>query len=53
MDAKYNADTSIADSSRAYQMKKASFDIEVNARVSFTLTAIRVDLKMLQQPYSL
>ncbi|KAI0231141.1 Flotillin-2 [Lamellibrachia satsuma] len=32
LDAKYNADTSIADSSRAYQMKKASFDIEVNAR---------------------
>ena len=37
MDAKYHADTSIADSSREYQMKKASFDIEVNARVCFTL----------------
>merc|ERR1712168_233509 len=32
MDAKYIADTNIADSSRAYQMQKANFDIEVNAR---------------------
>jgi flotillin len=33
-DARYKADTSIADSSRAFQMEKASFDQEVN-----TLTA--------------
>lgn len=33
-DARFKADTLIADSSRAYQMEKASFDQEVN-----TLTA--------------
>ncbi|XP_013384487.1 flotillin-2-like [Lingula anatina] len=32
MDVRYEADTKIADSSRAFQMQKASFDIEVNAR---------------------
>ncbi|XP_041347753.1 flotillin-2-like [Gigantopelta aegis] len=32
MDAKYIADTKIADSSRAYLMQKSSFDMEVNAR---------------------
>jgi flotillin len=32
MDAKFEADTKIADSARMYQMQKANFDIEVNAR---------------------
>lgn len=32
MDTKFLADTKIADSSRQYQMMKASFDMEVNAR---------------------
>ena len=32
MDAKYQADTKIADSARHYQMQKAGFDMEVNAR---------------------
>ena len=34
MDAKYIADTKIADSKRQYEMMKASFDMEVNAKVS-------------------
>ena len=34
MDSKYGADTKIADASRHYQMQKATFDMEVNARVS-------------------
>ena len=42
MDAKYNADASIADSSRQYLMKKASFDIEVNAKVRFILVEVQV-----------
>ncbi len=33
MDAKFEADTKIADSARMYQMQKANFDMEVNARV--------------------
>ncbi|XP_069135547.1 flotillin-2-like [Argopecten irradians] len=32
MDAKFKADTKIADASREYQMQKASFDMEVNAK---------------------
>lgn len=32
MDTKFTADTKIADSSRQYQMMKASFDMEVNAK---------------------
>lgn len=32
MDTKFMADTKIADSSRQYQMMKASFDMEVNAK---------------------
>ncbi|XP_064612370.1 flotillin-2-like [Liolophura sinensis] len=32
MDMRYAADTKIADSSRLYQMQKANFDMEVNAR---------------------
>ncbi len=36
MDAKYEADTKIADSARMYQMQKANFDMEVNARVRLT-----------------
>lgn len=32
MDAKYTADTKIADSKRLYEMQKAAFDMEVNAR---------------------
>ena len=35
MDAKYAADTKVADSKRMYEMQKAAFDMEVNARVSF------------------
>ncbi len=33
MDTKFDADTKIADAARLYQMQKANFDIEVNARV--------------------
>ena len=33
MDSKFEADTKIADSARAYQMQKASFDMEVNRGV--------------------
>lgn len=33
MDAKYVADTKIADSKRQFQMQKAAFDMEVNAKV--------------------
>lgn len=32
MDVAYQAQTNIADSSREYQMQKASYDQEVNAR---------------------
>ncbi|KAL5016886.1 hypothetical protein ScPMuIL_006475 [Solemya velum] len=32
MDARYQADTKIADSSRAFQMQKAAYDMEVNAK---------------------
>ncbi|WAR02470.1 FLOT2-like protein [Mya arenaria] len=32
MDAKYAADTKVADSKRQYEMQKAAFDMEVNAR---------------------
>ena len=35
MDAKYAADTKVADSKRMYEMQKAAFDMEVNARVSY------------------
>ena len=31
LDAKYAADTKIADASREFKMKKAGFDVEVNA----------------------
>ena len=34
MDAKYDADTKIADASRQFQMQKANYDMEVNAAVS-------------------
>lgn len=34
MDTKYAADTKIANSRRQYEMQKANFDMEVNARVS-------------------
>jgi len=34
MDAKYSADTKVADSKRQFEMQKAAFDMEVNARVS-------------------
>ena len=34
MDSRYEADTKIADSKRMYEMQKANFDMEVNARVS-------------------
>ena len=34
MDSKYAADTKVADSKRMYEMQKAAFDMEVNARVS-------------------
>ena len=33
LDSKYAADAKIADSQREYQMQKANFDMEVNARV--------------------
>jgi len=34
MDTKYAADTKIANSRRQYEMQKANFDMEVNAKVS-------------------
>ena len=34
MDSKFEADTKIADSARMYQMQKANFDMETNAKVS-------------------
>ena len=34
MDTKYAADTKIANSRRQFEMQKANFDMEVNARVS-------------------
>ncbi len=34
MDSKFDADTKIADSARMYQMQKANFDMETNAKVS-------------------
>ena len=33
MDAKYDADTKIADAAREYQMQKANYDMEVNGAV--------------------
>jgi len=33
MDTKYAADTKIANSRRQYEMQKANFDMEVNAKV--------------------
>ena len=33
MDAKFDADTKIADAEREYKMQKANYDIEVNASV--------------------
>ena len=39
MDAKYDADTKIADASREYQMQKANYDMEVNAAVSCAVTS--------------
>ena len=40
MDARYEADTNIANSSRGFQMQKATFDIEVNAKVSWLIQSI-------------
>jgi hypothetical protein len=34
MDSRYAADTKIADSKRMFEMQKANFDMEVNARVN-------------------
>ena len=39
MDAKYDADTKIADASREYQMQKANYDMEVNAAVGCAVTS--------------
>lgn len=36
MDSRYAADTKIADSKRMFEMQKANFDMEVNARVRAT-----------------
>ena len=33
MDARYEADTKIANSKRQFEMQKASFDVEVNTQV--------------------
>lgn len=41
MDTKFMADTKIADSSRQYQMMKASFDMEVNAKVGTWVTVLK------------
>ena len=37
MDSKYAADAKIADATRMFQMQKASFDMEVNAKVKIIL----------------
>lgn len=42
MDAKYAADTKVADSKRQFEMQKAAFDMEVNARVGITWHFITV-----------
>ena len=36
MDARYEADTKIANSKRQYEMQKACFDVEVNTQVILT-----------------
>jgi len=51
MDSKFEADTKIADSARAYQMQKASFDMEVNrgkaeAELAYELQAAKEKQKI-------
>ncbi|XP_050408143.1 flotillin-2 [Patella vulgata] len=42
MDTKYEADTRVADATRAFQMQKASFDIEVNTKQAEAELAYRL-----------
>ena len=51
MDAKFEADTKIADSSRAYLMQKANFDMEVNAKVGEN--NIRLYKNRIKPPYNM
>ena len=51
MDAKFEADTKIADSSRAYLMQKANFDMEVNAKVGEN--DIRLYKNRIKPPYNM
>ena len=41
LDAKYMADTKVADSKRQFEMQKAAFDMEVNARVMLSSIVTR------------
>ena len=45
MDVAYQAQTNIADSSREYQMNKAAFDQEVNARKAESELAYELQVK--------
>jgi len=38
MDTKYAADTKIANSRRQFEMQKANFDMEVNAKVGYRVS---------------
>lgn len=44
MDTKYAADTKIANSRRQFEMQKANFDMEVNAKVRQHFLMIHCDL---------
>ena len=44
MDAKYDADTKIADASRQFQMQKANYDMEVNASVSYSANTVCMEI---------
>ena len=47
MDVAYQAQTNIADSSREFQMQKASFDQEVNARKAEAELSYELQVKFL------
>ena len=51
MDAKYIADTKVADSKRQYQMQKAAFDMEVNAKVRAVFSSHNQALGILQNSF--
>jgi len=49
MDARYSADTKIADANRMFQMNKASYDTEVNARKAEAELAYELESARLRQ----